>query len=333
MKYGEFLREIEKNRYEPVYFFVGEEDFLKDEALRKITAALIDPQTKEFNYDLLYGGETDAATAVDIATSFPMMAQRRLVILRDVHHCSPKDRKILLAYAARPVQTTCFVLVGPKVDLTKGFYRELNKAATTVVFWPLFDNQIPPWIRSRVQERGRRISSKALTALQNSVGPNLRELANEIDKLITYTDEHRTIEKEDVDAVVGAQRAHSVFDLAGSVAEKRLDDALRILHALLEAGESETSILWTLTRYFSTLAKVHELSEEHVSAEELAKKARIRPFLVSTYLQQIRHLSPLQLERAFHLLLEADVRLKTSYQTPQLIMELLVYRLCRLQRD
>lgn len=329
MKYGELLKEIEKGRYEPVYLFVGEEDFLKEEILRKIAQALIDPSTQEFNYDLLYGGETDAATAVDIAASYPMMAERRLVIFRDIQNCSPKDRKVLLGYAAHPVQTTCLILIGPKVDLRKGFYKELSQAATAVVFWPLFDNQIPAWIRNRVHERGKQISPDALRVLQNCGGPNLRDLANEIDKLLIYMNDRKRIEKEDVEAVVGATKAHSVFDLAESVAEKRLDDSLQILHFLLESGESEVSIVWTLTRYFSTLAKVHQLNEKRVSADEIARRAKIRPFLVSTYLQQIRGLSAPQLERAFQLLLEADVNLKSSYQNPRLIMELLVYRLCR----
>lgn len=333
MKHDDLLKEIEKGRYESVYLFVGEEEFLKEEALRQITQALIDPSVKEFNYDLLYGGETDAVTVVDIAASYPMMAERRLVIFRDIHHCSPKDRKVLLSYVANPVQTTCLVLAGPKVDMRKGFYRELSKAATTVQFWPLFDNQIPAWIRKRVQEQGKQISSDALRILQNFVGTNLREMANEIDKLGIYLYERETIEKRDVETVVGATKVNSVFDLADSVAERKLTDSFQILHSLLEAGESGVGIVWILARRFFTLAKVYQLKKNQTSAEEIARKAKIRPFLVSSYLRQSGYLLPVELERAFQLLLEADMNLKSSYQNPKLILELLVYRLCRFSQN
>ena len=97
MKYGELLKDIQSGHLEAVYLFIGEEDSLKEEALHKISEVLVDPETKDFNYDMFYGGENDAASAVDIATSFPMMADRRLVILRDIQHCSPKEKKELLS--------------------------------------------------------------------------------------------------------------------------------------------------------------------------------------------------------------------------------------------
>ena len=333
MKYDEFVVKIQKGQFDPVYFFVGEEDFLKEEAIRSLTAALTDPNTKDFNYDLLYGGETDAATALDIAFSFPMMSERRLVILRNIQNCSQKDRKALLHYVAKPVETTCLILVGPKVDLRKGFYKDMSKAASTVVFWPLFDNQIPAWIRRRLHQYNKSIRPEGLRLLQNLVGSNLDDLANELDKLIIYTAERDMIEREDVEMLVGLTKTHSTYDLAESVAEKKLSDSLQILDSLLEARESEVGIVWLLTRHFSTLVKVHELNAKGGSAEEIARKTKIRQSLIRSYLKHIQLLTPIQFERAFQLLLEADTNLKSGYQNPRLIMELLIYRLCCLHQE
>lgn len=330
MKHAEFLGKIDKEQYDPVYCFVGEEDFLKDESIGLLTKKLVDPSTREFNFDLLYGGETDGATVVDIASSYPMMAERRCVILRDIQHCSPKDRKVLLNYVGNPTQSTCLILVGPKVDLRKGFYKELSKKTTMVQFWPLFDNQIPAWIRKHVQEKGKQIDPEALVALQNLVGSNLQELANEIDKLVTYCAEKNLIEKEDVKKVVGGTKPYSVFDLADAVAGKKLSPSLQILNTLLESGESEVGVVWMLTKHFTTLAKVYQLQIDGFKGEAIARQVRIRPSLMNQYLQQVRHLSAQQLERVFQLLLEADTNLKSSYQAPRIIMELLVYNLCRL---
>ena len=69
------------------------------------------------------------------------------------------------------------------------------------------------------------------------------------------------------------------------------------------------------------------------SAEEIAQRAKIRPFLVRSYIQQIRNVTPYEFEYAFQCLLDADKNLKSSYQNPRLIMELLIYRLCRLSEN
>jgi DNA polymerase-3 subunit delta len=330
MKYAELVPRIEKEQYDPVYLFVGEEEFLKEESIRLLTKKLVDPNTKEFNFDLLYGGETDGATVADIAASYPMMAERRLVIFRDIHQCSPKDRKILLGYAANPTQSTCLILVGPKVDLRKGFYKDLSQRTATVVFWPLYDNQIPAWIRKYAQEKGVTFRSKALMTLQNIVGSNLQELANEIDKLVIYCAERQVIEQEDVEKVVGVRKTNSVFDLADAIAGKKLSPSLQILNGLLESGESEVGIVWMLTRHFTTLSKIYQLRTDGSGGDAIARKTRIRPHLINQYLQQVDRLSDRQLEEVFHLLLEADANLKSSYQSPRLIMELLVHNLCRL---
>jgi DNA polymerase-3 subunit delta len=329
MKYGELLRTIQKGKLEPVYFFTGEEDFLKEEALHKIFEVLVDPKTKDFNSDSFYGGETDAASVVDIASSFPMMAERRLVIYRDIHRCSPKEKQVLLRYVRNPVDTTCLVLTGPKVDIKKGFYKDLSTNATTVVFWPLFDNEIPNWVQKRVQERGKHISQDGLRTLQNSVGTNLRDLANEIDKLIVYGNARKTIEAEDVKTVVGLTKRSSVFDLANVVAERRFNDSLQILHSLLDAGESGVGLISVLTKHYIMLSKVHHLHHDGLSPEEIAKRANIRPFLVRSYIQQIRNTTQYDFEHAFQLLLEADRHLKSSYQNTRLIMDVLIYKLCR----
>jgi len=333
MKYEEFLQKFRKTQYAPLYLFVGEEEFLKEESIRLLSGTFVDPNTKEFNYDLLYGGETEGSAVVDMAAAYPMMAERRVVILRDIHKCSASDRKALLAYAADPAPSTCLICVGPKVDLRKSFYKELSKAAQTVVFWPLYDNQIPAWIRKRSQDKGMRISADAVHMLQNLVGSTLQDLANEIDKCVVYCGTRNTIEKVDVETVVGGTKVNSVFDLTDAVAGKQMEPSFRILNGLLESGESEGGIVWMLTRHFITLARVHQLLADGSKSDEIARAVKIRPFLIQGYIRHAKQFSRGQLQSAFMILLEADANLKSSFQAPRLIMELLVFKLCQLRDD
>ncbi len=330
MKHEDLLQNIKHGQYDPVYLFVGEEEFFKEETLRLLVTRLVDPTTRDFNYDCLYGGAVEVASVLDIATSFPLMAERRLVVLRDVQHCSAKDGKALSSYAAHPCPTTCLVLVGPKLDLTKGFLRDISKMVPTVNFWSPFDNQIPAWVQRHVRGQKKRMTPGAVHLLQNAVGSNLQQLSNEIDKLITYCGERDIIAETDVEIVVGMTRTHSVFDLAGQLGRGEWSLSLQTLRRLLEEGESEVGIVWMLTRHYSTLAKMTRLAEERMNETEMARALKIRPFLVPSYLQQARRLTPASLEKAFLLLLETDTSLKSGQQDPGFAMEQLAFALCRL---
>lgn len=331
MKYWKLLAELERGWIAPLYLFVGEEDFLKEEAIRRIRAALIDPATQAFNLDVFYGGDAEMATVVNVASSPPMLAERRLVILREVDRLSPPDRRLLLSYAENPSPTTCLILIGPKVDLERGFFAQLNQQAVTVVFWRLFDNQIPGWIQGRVRERGKGISAEGVTLLQERVGNDLWALDNEIEKLLLYIGPKERIDLDDVKAVAGESKVDTVFGLADAIGDRNLARSLRILGKMLETGESPVAMVSMLTRYFTTLLKIRELDRVQRSSQQMAKMANVRQFLINGYIRRSRNFSIFELKRSFDLLLKADTHLKTSYQRPKMVMELLVYRLCKRQ--
>lgn len=329
MKYGELLAQIEKGQFAPVYLFVGEEDFLKEEAIRRIKAALVDSITQNFNLDVFYGGEGEVTRVVNVASSPPLLAQRRLVILKEINRLSPSDRRVLLSYVQNPSPTTCLLLVGPKVDLEKGFFRQLSQQTVTVIFWRLFEEQIPDWIRERVREKGKRISSQAAGLLQEKVGNDLWTLDNEIEKLMLYVGPREQIELEDVNLVTGGWRMDTVFNLSDAIGDRDLVRALHVLGQLLESGESPTVLVTMLTQYFASLLRVKELDKASKSPQEVARLANIRAFLIKDYIRRARNFSLSELKQAFELLLEADTRLKSGYQSPKMVMELLVYGLCK----
>src|SRR5262245_29081711 len=108
------LRKAMRDRsFERVYYFRGDDDFLKEGTARELMAAVLDPSTREFNYEVIRGDET-SAEALDTALSTPpMFADRRLVIVRDVHALKKDARAALTAYLARPASDTVLLLVDP----------------------------------------------------------------------------------------------------------------------------------------------------------------------------------------------------------------------------
>jgi len=92
-------QDIDKGRLRPVYFLYGPEEYLKEQAVQGVLGKLVTPDLKEFNLDVLYGDETDAASIIDRVASLPMMTERRVVLVRNVDHLPIEERRKILEYS------------------------------------------------------------------------------------------------------------------------------------------------------------------------------------------------------------------------------------------
>jgi len=175
------LSAIKKKDFAPVYFLYGEEDFLIDEVVDAIVAGTVDTTTKGFNLDVVHGNEVDAKEIVSLASSFPMMGERRVVIVKDFERVANKE--LVEPYLDRPSPSTSLVLIASEPDLRKKPYPLLKKKSAGGEFKRLYENEIPVWIERRVKTLKRSITSEAAALLQAYVGNSLREVSNQIDKL------------------------------------------------------------------------------------------------------------------------------------------------------
>lgn len=142
------LRKSIRDRvFERVYYFRGDDDFLKDSMARELIAAVLDPSTRDFNLELIRGDETSAEAVDTVLSTPPMFAERRMVVIRDVQELRKDARIALDRYLARPAADLVLLLVEPsdeKVDSA------LAGASFIVDFEPLSDDRIPAWIAHHV---------------------------------------------------------------------------------------------------------------------------------------------------------------------------------------
>src|SRR4051794_40493286 len=99
--------------FAPAYYFYGEDDYLKADELRRLVAAAVDPATGDFNFETLRGSDLDGETLGSIAATPPMMADRRVVVIRDVNALKKDARAALDSYLKRPAPDLVLVLIAP----------------------------------------------------------------------------------------------------------------------------------------------------------------------------------------------------------------------------
>ena len=291
----------------------------------------VDPSTKGFNLDVMYGSKVDTQDVVAHASSFPMMTERRVVVVKEFERLTTTEtaRDLLAVYLKKPLATTTLVLVTDSADFRKRPFTDLKKYAELVECKPLYDNEIPSWILNRVRLAEKEISPEASRLLQAYVGNSLRAIQSEIDKVLVFIGEKRQIEPEDIAEVVGESKGYTIFELQNAVGKRDIALAMQILERMLQYGESPQLMIIMLTRFFTQLYKLTELKQRRAAEREIVAELNIRPFFVKQYLSFVSNFSKEHIEQNFRALLEADTTLKTTSRDTHLVMDLLVYSLVK----
>lgn len=308
-----FFSSVRKKNFAPVYFFYGDEKYLIDECVAAIITHGVDPAMKEFNFDQLQGSEVDAQKIIAVASSYPMMADRRVVIVKEFERTVRKDSEELYAgYFDHPSPSTVLVLISSSADFRRKPYSTLRTKAVVAECRSLYDNEVIAWIESRMKNEERNIEPQAVALLHSYVGNSLRELANEMEKIMIAVGDRRMITVADIEHVVGVSREFSSFELANKVGEKNVSKAMEIADRLIRSGESAVAVIAALTVHFVKLYKIQDGVRQKKSEHELAAIAGVHPFFLKSYLAHVRNYRKEEIENAFMILAEADLAVKSS---------------------
>jgi DNA polymerase III subunit delta len=228
-----FFRALPKEEPARAYYFHGPEDLLKDEALRAILDRALDPSLRDFNLDQRSAGQIDADLLFALCTTLPMMAERRVVVLREVEGIKrkPKLRAALLEYLGRPAPDTVLVLIQGANEENED--KEIAKATVAVACAPLPEDRVLKWLDRRAKGLGVELPDDAARHLVRAVSGELASLAAELDKLAALpAGEPLTVER--VGELVGVRHGETIFDWRDAVLEDRVGPAVRLLGPLLD---------------------------------------------------------------------------------------------------
>lgn len=134
-----------------------------------------------------------------------------------------------------PSDNVRLLITAGKVDKRKTFYKALDKLGTVESFvaWSLDDrnwtSEAEAAARRQIQTFKKQISHEALARLVVSVGPNARQLTNEVEKVLLYVGERPEINIEDVDAIVTRNKQSRAFALGDALGARDLPQLLRTL--------------------------------------------------------------------------------------------------------
>ena len=355
----------------PVALICGEDDFAvkqrAKELYQKWSAELGGEDHETIEATVSNGG--DALRAVgklrEALQTLPFFGGGKVVWLRDCNFlgddrtASSGDVTETLAELAQELkefewQTVRLIVSAGKVDKRKTFYKTLEKIGRVESFdgWSVNDKdwatQAEMMADKLIQAREKRIGDDALAELVTRIGPQPRQLANEVEKLCLYVGDRAEINKADVNAICTKNKLARAFALGDALGNRNLPVLLRCLDEELwemqfDKAKSEVGMLYGLIGKVRALLMLKEMLREgwikasgdyngfksqleRVPASKLPSDKKYNPLALNPYvlfkaLSQVKNYSETELVRAMDLLLAANLRLVSSALDERIVLQ------------
>jgi DNA polymerase-3 subunit delta len=339
-----FKSALEQGTPDAVYLLYGDNDFLKDEKVRDLVDRLAEPATRDFNLEILRGEDVDAGRLSTALDALPLMASRRVLVLRDVGALKKDAKAVLDRYLGRPAPETVLVLVA-----SAGWKAEpgIMDRASAVELRQLTEEETVTWATVRAVALGARMDDDAARLLVRATGADLALINGEIRKLRDYTGDG-PITTEAVHAIVGVRAGETIGDLLDAVCAR---DGIRAagLVALILSQPKTTgvSLVMSLTTQLLGIGQVLAArragtSPRQVAGDLYAMMGESRSSLVgrpwgeavSAWTRHADQWDESAVERALRLLHEADATLKESgLSSDDQILSTLILAMCHRRRS
>jgi DNA polymerase-3 subunit delta len=328
LSFDALLKAVKRGVPDPVYYLHGEEDVLKDEAVRALLDRAVEPSLRDFNLDTRSAGELTPEALHALVNTPPMLAERRAVVLRGVEQLRKKSkaRDALLAYLALPSPSTMLVLVQAGGEEAEA---DLAARATTVSVDRLAPERVPGWIAHAARGLHLTLAPEAVELLIAAVGNDLGALSRELEKLAALAG-GRTATADDVTALVGVRRGETLDDLVEAALTRAGARAGRLVEPVLEqAGMSGVRMVMALgTALIGTSLARAELDRGAAPPRAVDAVFRhllaARPFGLGSYrdvaarwVRWAGEWRDAELRRALRAALDADRALKSTTVTDE----------------
>jgi DNA polymerase-3 subunit delta len=324
----EILRNIKSGNLSPIYFLHGEESYFIDVITDAIEKGILQDSEKSFNQDLFYGKEVSARQIVDACSQYPMMAAKRVVIVKEAQNI--KDIKLLDKYVANPVPSTvlCMAYKNKKLDNRSAFAKVLKKSAVVFESKRLYDNQLPAYVSQLVKNSGRTIDGQAANLVAEYIGSDLSTLHNEMDKVFLEVEKGNSINAEVIQKQIGISKDFNVFEMQSALAGKNYQKVFRIAKYFQDNPKKNpmVMIVGTLFRFYSKVWVVTQ--NQGVNDNVLGKSIGVyNSFFMKEYRLAARNYKTKSVEKILQLLKEYDLKSKgvnnRSFNENKLLVELL----------
>ena len=340
-----------------VYLFHGNEPFLIDYYVGALKGLILEGENESLNLSI-FEANINIDDIIDACDTFPVFAQRKLVIVKysglfyskskksavssndeylpeedDVkpktesrHKNKPQDA--LIDYISDIPDTTCLIFIESQADKRLKTYKQVAAYGLSLEFNRNKPSELVPWVIKGMKSLKKNIEYEAAQHLVAVSEPDMYTLRNEIFKLADYAGDRKDITLEDVKLMAIPTIKSIIFDLLDAVAKKDIPEALNILNEIIALKEPEQKILAMLSKQMGEILKLKLLMDDGATQAQINQYFQGKhPYALKIMTQQARGMSVEFLKNMLENCMEAEEKYKKGLIEPKLALELLLEKI------
>ena len=355
-----------------IYLVGGSDEFSIKEAAAKLAEKLAPPKGGEFGVEIVDGAASNQDEALTVLARVnealntvglfgggdKLVWLKNTNLLADERGVTAEAVKEALAELADQLKRGLpdgvrLLISAIGCDRRKTVYKTIEKIGEVQFFEALeegrghADEEIAEFIQTRLRAERKTMTPGAFEAFRALVAPDLREMANELEKLCLYVGNRGEITDADVRAICSASRQAVIWELTDALGARSLPKAIAAVENLLGTGDSAIGLIAMLVGQFRLMLLAKDLMArklvsvsdaqgagfqfvrafenlpEHVTEHFPRTKEGKLPNAWRLYRCALaaRNFSIAELVRAMELLLEANLQLVSTQLDDRLVIE------------
>lgn len=311
-----------------LFLIKGQESFLKKKHLEKIKSQYKNNRSNWVDIENYYADEDDVSNITQTASLFPSQDKFKVNVVKNIDELPAQKQKKFLSFLKNLPDRSVMILVTSGKKKNK-FIKKIEKMEDLkeINCKPLKGNKLFKWVKKRVNQKGKNISSPAVSLLLEKSEKDLFNIDSELEKLVLYTDKD-TITTKEIDLLITKNVHYHVFNLIDKACEKKVGEAMDILQQMFTHNIPVPKIVGALGWQLRRMVRGKILLErENKSPYQVTNILNIPKYFSDKYLSQLANFKLVGLIQACEELGSVDIKIKRSHISDELALQNFILRL------
>ena len=339
--YNQIIKNLSEDKFSKIYLLMGEETFFIKKICQFFENNFIEDQNKSFNQEIFYGRDISIENIISSCKSFPMMSDKKLVIIKEAQELdifkrnNDKKNELLINYLSNVNSSTTliFCLSNKTLDKRGKLFKSFNESSCILDSSSkenkIYDNQLPKWIESEVNKKKYSISNDALLTLTENIGNDLEKIDNALNKIYSNI-ESKNISKDDILNLVGINREYNLFEFQDSLIDRNSLKCGKIMN-YFTSNEKKFPIQQLIIYMYGFYSKLLVVKSKNLSnPDTISSEISVHPYVARSYARAIQNYTLNELFMIISFIKELDLvskGLKQLKADNKALMGQIIYKL------
>ncbi len=339
--YNQIIKNLSEDKFSKIYLLMGEETFFIKKICQFFENNFIEDQNKSFNQEIFYGRDISIENIISSCKSFPMMSDKKLVIIKEAQELdifkrnNDKKNELLINYLSNVNSSTTliFCLSNKTLDKRGKLFKSFNESSCILDSSSkdnkIYDNQLPKWIESEVNKKKYSISNDALLILTENIGNDLEKIDNALNKIYSNI-ESKNISKDDILNLVGINREYNLFEFQDSLIDRNSLKCGKIMN-YFTSNEKKFPIQQLIIYMYGFYSKLLVVKSKNLSnPDTISSEISVHPYVARSYARAMQNYTLNELFMILSFIKELDLvskGLKKLKADNKALMGQIIYKL------